>query len=330
MPITKKYFYHISFWVILWLLTFFAISRFENPTYALGFSACLILPIIIPVYIHLVVFDRFFLTKKYILYILLLLSLVIVFGLINELIMQVFMEAEVEGYITILVFILMFTGFKYLEIGTKQQFQIEREEAMRIKAQERQVSAELNLLKSQVNPHFLFNTLNNIYSLILEKDEKAGEAVLKLSGLLRYLLDSSSQKYVSLNKECEFIENYLALEKIRLANRCSISFLLTGDPIGKKITPMLLIPFVENAFKHGISSSPDKNHIIIELEILETEIKFYVENGIVERKNHIKEKANSTGLENVKRRLDLVYPNKHQLTINESTDIFKVELLMTL
>ena len=293
--------------------------RYESVSVALNFSLSIITPIILPVYLHSILFEKLFQKKKYYLYGILTLLIVLIFGYINRLLLELYAEGDSETYFTLVFFMAMFTGFKYLKIGTKQQFQLQEEEAKRIKA-------ELDLLKSQVNPHFMFNTLNNIYSLILDKNDKAGEAVLKLSGLMRYLLDSGKQKQVSLKQECDFIENYIALEKIRLDNRCRISFNIEGDISVKSIAPLLLIPFVENSFKHGISADAEANFIDIYLNVDKGKITFSVENKVALKKNLLQDKQDKSGIKNVKHRLELLYAEKHTLHIAQNNKIHKIKL----
>ena len=326
----KKIYRHIIFWVVFYGVTYFTVLRFDKHLYSMKFSLSLITPIFISVYIHSFIFEKLFNKKKYYSYAIFLLLIIIGFGYLIESIFSNFLYAEIEGYLTISVFLAAFTGFKYLEIGTKQQLKIEREEAKRLLAETKQVRAELDLLKSQINPHFLFNTLNGIYSLIIEKNDLAGIAVLKLSSLLRYLLDSTNLKNVTLNQECEFIRNYIDLEKIRLDDRCKIQFKVKGDLVGKKIPPLLLTPFIENAFKHGIGAQSELNFIIICLDVSDKKAKLKVKNRVAHKKNEKHTKKGRTGLENVKKRLKLTHPDNHKLLIVQKDDIFNVELELEL
>ncbi|NPD47360.1 MULTISPECIES: sensor histidine kinase [unclassified Lentimicrobium] len=217
----------------------------------------------------------------------------------------------------------MYPGLKYLRIGSKTQFKLDLEEKKRIKA-------ENELLKSQVNPHFMFNTLNSIYSLIISEDKKSGEAVLKLSGLMRYMLENSKNKTVSLQQECDFLHNYIDLERIRLNDRCEIKFEFTGNFEGKNISPMLFIPFVENAFKHGISAQSNMNYIKILMNSENKEVSLHVENRIAPASNISAQKQNKIGIDNVTQRLDLLYPEKHKLQISEEDGIYIIDLRILL
>jgi two-component system, LytTR family, sensor kinase len=190
------------------------------------------------------------------------------------------------------------------------------------------LSSELSFLKSQVSPHFLFNTLNNIYSLSLSNSNLTSDAILKLSQLLRYMLYESDVKQVGLDKEVEYLNNYIELQKMRTrSGDITISFITSGNLSENVIEPMLLIPFIENAFKHGINYSM-RSKIFISLSLLENVLHLKVKNDINSTKE--KDKAKGIGLNNVKRRLDLLYPGNHKLVIKEEQDKFMVQLEIVL
>ena len=186
--------------------------------------------------------------------------------------------------------------------------------------------SELSFLKSQVSPHFLFNTLNNIYSLSLSSSNLTSNAIMKLSLLLRYMLYEADAKQVSLDKEIEYLNNYIELQRMRIREGVTISFITKGDFAGKLIEPMLLIPFIENAFKHGINYAKPSD-IGIEITLLGNELLLKVENTI---HNNTREPASGIGLSNVKRRLSLLYPDMHTLDIEEKNGKYKVGLKITL
>jgi two-component system LytT family sensor kinase len=187
--------------------------------------------------------------------------------------------------------------------------------------------SELSFLKSQVSPHFLFNTLNNIYSLSLSNSDMTSNAIMKLSLLLRYMLYEADAKQVSLDKEIEYINNYIELQRMRIREGVIISFVTQGDFASKLIEPMLLIPFIENAFKHGINYSKTSD-IKIEITLLGNELLLKVENSI--NNNSRQPEASGIGLSNVKRRLSLLYPDLHTLDIEETNGIYKVTLKIAL
>jgi sensor histidine kinase YesM len=191
------------------------------------------------------------------------------------------------------------------------------------------VETELKLLKSQIHPHFLFNTLNNIYALTLQKSDKAPDAIIKLSELLDYLIYHGENEQVSLEKEIELIDHYMELEKLRYGNRLQASFDKKGDTGHIMIAPVLLLPFVENAFKHGISQSRDRVWIKIHLEISNRNINFHIENSKPpSRPEEVSQ--GGIGLENLKRRLEILYKDRYSLEMLDKEDIYSVHLKLSL
>lgn len=188
------------------------------------------------------------------------------------------------------------------------------------------LETELNFLKSQINPHFLFNSLNNIYVQIRKNFHEAGESVLQLSELLRYQLYDCSKDRVLLVDEVEYLKNYIKLDKIRKAS-VDINLRVKGNPTGVEVAPYLFIPFVENAVVHGINEEGE-GRINIDFEVTEEELTFTVENQIPSRA--IEKKQGGIGLKNVKRRLELLYPKKYFLEINSEKDVFYVKLLINI
>ena len=191
-----------------------------------------------------------------------------------------------------------------------------------------QKEMELNYLKAQVNPHFLFNSLNSIYALSREQSLETPDLVMQLSELMRYQLESSKKETVLLKEELEFIENYVLLEEKRLSKRCTIEFLIEGDLSSLRISPMLLIPFVENAIKHGAQSTNEQSSIDISVAIKSATLYFCILNSkpsIVPESNR-----KGLGLDNVKRRLNLLYPNSHVLDIYDAEKKYRVNLSIDL
>jgi LytS/YehU family sensor histidine kinase len=186
--------------------------------------------------------------------------------------------------------------------------------------------AELAFLKSQINPHFLFNSLNNIYSLSYQKSEKTPEAILKLAEIMRYMLYESNVDKVALLDEIRYLENYIELQKLRFKDSIYIKFEIIGDPQGLKITPLILISFVENAFKHGIATDIE---VPISITLKFSEEKLFFE--VVNKKSELnKDITGGIGLPNVKRRLDLLYKNQYRLNIDDKSDIYRCELNLNL
>lgn len=188
---------------------------------------------------------------------------------------------------------------------------------------------ELMFLKSQVNPHFLFNTLNAIYSMAVKKSDKTANTIVKLSALIRYMLYDSNKDFVELEEELMYIRNYIELQSIRLHDDVDLQFQINGKAEGKLIAPMLLVPFIENAFKHGIDYT-SKSYVDIKISVDKDELNLRVTNSKNRQKAEQVDKNSGIGLKNVKRRLELVYPDKHLLNINESDDLYEVSLTIIL
>jgi two-component system LytT family sensor kinase len=201
---------------------------------------------------------------------------------------------------------------------------IRREQQLR-QIEKEKFTAELNLLKAQINPHFLFNTFNSLYALTLDKSDMAPTLVLRLSHLMHYMLYSTSGDYVSLNGEIDYLKDYISIEQTRFAGRVEISFQCAGVNADIMIAPLLLLPFVENAFKHGVEEGA--GWVTINLNYLNGQLFFKVENSYIN--NAIPGKP-GIGLANVKQRLKLLYPSKHQLTITKNNESFEAELKIEL
>jgi two-component system LytT family sensor kinase len=191
------------------------------------------------------------------------------------------------------------------------------------------INAELQLLKSQVHPHFLFNTLNNIYSFILSGSENAPGMIKKLSSLLNYILYDCNNRLVPLDKELSLIQDYIALEQIRYGDRLNLNLILQGSPKGKMISPLLLIPFVENSFKHGTSRMLAHPWVRLDMIIDENFLELKLSNNKPQGNGEPVNKK-GIGLNNVKKRLQLLYPETHSLSIIENDMSYDVFLKIAL
>jgi len=189
------------------------------------------------------------------------------------------------------------------------------------------LNAEVNFLKSQINPHFLFNTLNGIYSQAHNKSENTEYSILKLSELLRYVLYESGGEKVALEKDIQYINNYIDLQRLRISSKVTINYTVQGSQQGFSIAPLLLISFIENSFKHGISYS-QASTINIEIEIFEKTLTLKVSNPVV--KNDTFTTGGGLGLKNVKRRLELLYYGKYSLDIHHTDNLYFVYLKLDL
>ena len=313
--------YHLAFWsffiLLFWqqnpdantrdILTWFIL---------LGVSASV-------VYANLyILFPNYFFKRNYLVYLLL---LVLTIGLGAFILWFIIPSANAnfnlplfQHFINLFFIVVITSSFKFFREYLRKQ-------ELLIKVENEQLKTELALLKSQVNPHFLFNTLNNLYGLITQnQNQQASDVTLKLADLMRYLLESSKTDLVNLNKEIQFIDDYLSLEKIRLSQKTDINFTVSGMNKELFVAPLLFIPLVENAFKHGLNTILADSFAHFSLSVQGNELFFEAINS-VEKSTENSEKS-GTGLENLKKRLQLIYPQKHQLDIEQTSNQFKVIL----
>lgn len=281
-------------------------------------------------YNFLYLVPRFFLKKKLLLYFLL---LILGFVVISQL--NVLFSLATSGIIerrhpfnfwrtTFFPFypsLLAFALSSMVRI-TMEWFKNERQKK---EMEAEKLSSELAFLKSQINPHFLFNNLNNICSLARKKSDETENAIIKLSQIMRYMLQDSKDEKVSLEKEVEYLQSFIELQRLRLPETVKIDFSIKGDPELLSIEPLLLIPFVENAFKHGVSYQ-EISEILIRLDANENYLGFTVENHISKHTSDDVEQGSGIGLKNVIRRLELLYPGKHKLEITDTGTHYTVKL----
>ncbi|UFH53662.1 sensor histidine kinase [Spirosoma sp. KNUC1025] len=200
----------------------------------------------------------------------------------------------------------------------------------RLRETEREkLQTELSFLKAQINPHFLFNTLNSIYSLAIEQSSHTADAIIELSSFLRYITKETNEERVSLSKELAYIGHYVALQKLRLADTVQLLLTTTGSAQGAYIAPLILISFIENAFKYGVNPQED-SIITIAISIQGNELHCRVFNKKVHVTQSLQTAGSGIGLTNTKARLNLLYPNQHRLLICDTADDFTVDLFLTL
>jgi len=206
-----------------------------------------------------------------------------------------------------------------LVLTLKLLFNWYKEEQSNKSLQKVNVETELKFLKSQINPHFLFNSLNNLYALTLLKSDEAPNVVLKLSNILRYVLYETGDGKVRLSKEIDYIEDYIELEKIRLGKGFDLKFEKVGDFSGVYIEPMIFLTFLENSFKHGVSRSLENSWLNMRIEVKDDSIDFEISNPKVEEIGK-SNKPGGIGLENLKKRLDLIYKGNYELKISDESN----------
>ena len=208
-------------------------------------------------------------------------------------------------------------------IGLKYSDVMRQNERERKELEEAKLNSELALLKSQISPHFFFNTLNNIYSLIGINSDDAKESVLNLSKLMRYLLYESEHGNTKLSREIDFMNNYIDLMKLRLSNKIILEVNLPKVSKDMEIPPLLFIPFIENAFKHGVGFH-ENSKIFVSMEITDSEIVFMTHNSISKNREQTSEISSGIGLDNVRKRLNLLFPQRHELIIDETDNLYSV------
>ena len=210
-----------------------------------------------------------------------------------------------------------------LALRSVEQWQITEKRA--ILAEADKAIAELSFLKAQINPHFLYNTLNNIYTLSIIGSEKTSESIMKLSNIMRYVTDEAEADFVPLSSELNCVSNFIDLQKLRLGKMVTLNYVVIGEPLGHRISPLLLMTFIENVFKYGLSNhEPAKIDILITID--DDHVNFHSQNQVFNYKRH--SERSGIGILNTRKRLDYLYANKYELTINNEDSLFTVDLIL--
>jgi LytS/YehU family sensor histidine kinase len=223
----------------------------------------------------------------------------------------------------VLPVIAILSGFKFAWDAISSQSEVEK---LRTSAQEN----ELQFLKSQINPHFLFNNLNNLYSYAIDNSPKTPAIILELSSVLRYMLYDCKEKYVPLSKEIEHLKNYTQLSELQIENRGTVDFKTGITGSGYRIAPLILTVFVENAFKHSTASQSEDIFISVDITVSENGLLEFKCANSFRRETNTDDLSHGIGLQNVKKRLRLIYPRAHNLTIYETDTSYSVKLSIDL
>ncbi|WP_017733298.1 sensor histidine kinase [Nafulsella turpanensis] len=332
--------WHIAFWLAFVLYYVLIIGSFEGESYGEVFIYRLLdLPVkILATYFVLYfLIPEFFFKKRIILFSSLFFLSMFVAGALQKLyhfyFYNPFLRPDLPNELSFQPFeVLKLVLGIYPIVGLAAFIKVGKNWLEKDRASQRlekeKIQAELNFLKSQIHPHFLFNTLNNLYALTLRKSDKASEVVLKLSHLLNYLLYEGNKQQVALEKELEIITTYITLEKLRYGERLDVSFTVKGSAKAKEVSPMLLLPFVENSFKHGASQQLDQVWVRIEVLIQEKSLVVKVVNSksAAPSAQAAGDVPKGIGLKNVQRRLDLLFGNNYTLKIQEEESSFQVNM----
>jgi len=317
--IDNKILQNIAIWIFIFLIALVSI-RSDNVVLS-AFLAVIFL--LAPVYIHNLKILPLFLSKRIQLGFLLFFLNVAIFTALSV----YFLSEGMNAFQWRMVYNMF--GILILVLFISSALKVARDSFAR---RQQEKEAELKLLKAQLNPHFLFNTLNNLYGLSVIKSDSLPNLMLKLSDLLRYSLYDTKDKFVPLEKEITYLENYISLENIRLEDKTTIQFTKSGPIALKEIAPMMLIVFVENAFKHLSSMDDVESRVVVDIAVTDNSLEFSCTNSIDEKSNGFPMESGKSGigLKNVKKRLALLYPERHKLNINRSTDSFDVQLTLFL
>ena len=337
---------HAIAWIIVIIIPFFLNSAFggDDPHRLYQFYVHTISAVVIFYLGYLWLVPRFFLQNKKAVYLIILVFIILAtYGMssfINESLLSdpirdaKFLENykkvtgenvpsfRIFGFFNHVVASILISGFA---MGLAVMEKLKENEKKQKELEKEKLNSELAFLKNQVSPHFFFNTLNNIYSLIGIDGPTAQDSVLKLSKLMRYLLYESEHGETQMSHEIDFMNNYIDLMKLRLNSKVALQIDLPSDFSDFTIPPLLFVPFIENAFKHGVSYR-ERSFIIVRMAIEDEEINFVAENSIGNNSPTEDPKHSGIGLENVRKRLALLFPGKHKLKIESNETVFRVEL----
>jgi two-component system LytT family sensor kinase len=330
-------FWHITIW-LCFIAFFVSIARYSGKMSTQAVLVIFVLYGLINIgifYLNFLVFiPRFLDKKKYKLYAVAIVSTIIAAGLVKYgfgLMFKSIILMRMKGHVTPFLqyfFNTVFITTIFLFLSTVLKFTIDwfLNERIQRDLENQRLTAELSFLKSQINPHFLFNSLNSIYSLAYQKSDTTPEAILKLSEIMRYMLYECNDSLVELSQELQYLQNYIDLQKIRFSNKAFIDFEVNGVVDGQHIVPLLLISFIENAFKHGVANDP-ASPIKLKIDLKDGHLYFFIQN---KKHTHNRDSSGGIGLNNVRRRLDLLYPNKYNLEIRDEADTYTVQLSLVL
>ena len=331
---------HLAFWVLSFFVFLYLFKTGAKPEkvdylYTMLFQLTLLPAIYLNIELLLPKLGN---RKRILFYLLSLITIIIFFAWINYNFFdnwsaKVFPDYFFISYFTFREVILFFTVYIIITMLlklSKSWFLVSWLQKELMENEKQKAEVELKALKAQINPHFFFNTLNSIYSMALDKDERLPGTVLQLSDLMRYFLYGSRDNFIPLEKDLTVVKEYIALQKLRSNAQLVIETKISGEIIDQQIAPLLLITFLENAFKHGAKGSTENTFIKLDIKVEKNKLSFVVENnkGIVDEINT--GEYNGLGLENVKRQLELLYPGKHLLNIKDQPDRFIVALQLSL
>jgi sensor histidine kinase YesM len=324
--------FNSALWLFSFIVLLFIFSKGKAPIkidyiYTLSFLTSIAIPVVINLYIlipYLLKKERYWLfIIAFILNLVLFTQLNVWFfePILNTLFPDYFFISYHSNTEVITIFIIFLTATTLIKLS-EDWFHFNRDENRNLKLRNEQIQLQLSSLRSQINPHFLFNSLNVIYALTIEKKEGVKDAIIQLSDILRYIIYDSNTEQVAIKDEIKLLKNYIKFQKFRVHGFNQINLNVDIENENFSLYPMLLLPLVENSFKHGVKSS----NIKIQITQKGKDFIFEIENQSEISFSNISNENSGVGLENIQKNLDIVYPNKHQLTINETNGTFRVQL----
>lgn len=336
MSTLNKYkIYRILFHVLFWVLSILAFAFIFKLSDAISrldiiYSIFFHIAVFMGVYLNFFGINKWLVKNCYLRYSVFAITIIASAVFLNHYTFEVLVDLVLPDYyfvsqfnfdetaVIITVYLIITTATKL----SKSWFELQRMNQRMVKEEKEKLDSELHNLKAQINPHFLFNSLNVIYSLALKNDKLTAEVVLKLSDILRYVIYDSTQDKVTLDSEVSLLKKYIELQKYRVEDSAAISFISNVEE-DVKIAPLIFLTLVENSFKHGIKSDTENVFINITLNSDAKKITFEIENNKL-KTNTDSSNPNGLGLENIKRRLMIQYPDRHKFEVYDSKDTFKV------
>ncbi|WP_171595506.1 sensor histidine kinase [Marinifilum caeruleilacunae] len=330
--------------LLFWGLSFYVLIHYFSYEEKLSkidyvYTALFHISLVMGVYINLLFLIPGFLRReKYFLYMLCFVIVWIAVAYMNEFTFEYVSDFLAPNYFFIssyeiaelLKFSIVYLGLTTLLKLSESWFKVIETEKRLVEMKQKQSETELLALKSNIHPHFLFNNLNSLYALARKKSDETPGYILQLSDLMRYMIYESNDQHVDLEKEIAYITNYLELQKLRCKNKTRIRYLIEGELKHQKIAPFLMIPFIENSFKHGGLNQFDRDIIDLSIRIENGILEMDLCNSIPKQSSKEIDPIGGFGIENVKSRLESLYPNKHDLHLSKQEDEYKVALKLEL
>jgi len=328
--------FNLVLWFCAFIILLFVFSKGEKPIkidyiYTISFLISVAIPVLINLYF---IIPELLKKEKYILFIIASIINLILFtqlhiSLFEPLLDKIFPNYFFMSYLSntrhIIIFSIFLISTTLLKLS-EDWFYFNQNENKILKSQNELIQIQLSSLRSQINPHFLFNSLNVIYALAIQKNDNIKEAIVQLSDILRYVIYDSDTERVTLKDEIKLIKNYIEFQKFRVQGFNNITLKTTVENENFKIYPMLLLPLIENSFKHGIKGNLSETFININVTQKDDTFSFIIMNNSFEENHSISSDSSGVGLENIEKNLSIVYPNNHTFIIENTNNIFKVEL----